>query len=185
MADELQGVETTQSSAPETATGVETNASAAAPADDPEVKLKALLEENEKLRRDRDNYRSAALAMKGKKDVEDLDLSDPTQVQAYIEKSIEDRLLRERQAGSENAVTEYAKELARKNKELTLALQSKSAISGLAGGGGGSDHPAPNAKFFSPEQEAALKARWKQTGIPESKYDEMLKKVREQMVRGQ
>lgn len=184
MADEILGVEESQATAPAPATGVE-NASTTAPVDDPEVKLKALLEENEKLRRDRDNYRNAALAMKGKKEVDDLDLSDPTQVQVYIEKSIEDRLLREKQAGSEHALNEYAKELARKNKELTLALQSKSSITGLAGGGGGSDHPSPNARFFSSEQETALKQRWKQTGIPESKYDEMLKKVQDQMMRNQ
>lgn len=182
MADETQGVEIPIEDAPSQSQGVESS-DANAPATDPEARINALLEENAKLLRDRDNYRNATLALKGKKNIEDLDFSDPTQMQAYIEKSIEDRLLREKQAGSQQALSDYAKELARKNKELALALQSKTTVSGVASGGGGSDSPSPKAKFFSPEQETALKQRWKQTGIPESKHEEMLKRIQEEMMR--
>ena len=177
MAEVQNGVETNLETAPVQEKGVENTPSTAPMTEDPEAIINALLEENAKLTRDRNNYRDATLAMKGKKDLEDLDLSSPEQLQAYIDKSLESRLLQEKQVSKEQELSSYAKELARKNKELSLALASRPAISGIAGGGGGSEHPNPENKFFSPAQENALKARWRQAGIPESKYDEMLKKV--------
>lgn len=180
MADEqTQGVETNLETAPAQGTGVETNTSTAAPVDDPEVKLSALLEENARLTRDRDNYRMAALALKGKKEIEDLDLSDPVQAQAFIQKQIEDRLLQEKQDRAAASVTEYTQKLARENKELKLALASKSVVNGVSSGGGGADNSSVKTGFFSPEQKLALESRWKAQGFKETSFPAMLKQAEE------
>jgi hypothetical protein len=179
MANEGQGVEAKTEIAPIQSTGVETK-STEAPVEDPEVKLNALLEENAKLTEERDNYRAATLALKGKKDMADMDLTDPVQMEAYINKSIENRLLQEKQASSDGALADYAKELARKNKELALALNAKSSVSNVASGGGGTTTGTTSVgSYFSPEQQAELKKRWKAQGVPESQHDEMLKKSEE------
>lgn len=181
MADEIKGVESQPVvPAPDNQQGVKVNPSGA-PADDPEVKLAALLEENAILRRDRDNYRDATLALKGKKGVEDLDFSDPAQVSAFIQKSIQDSLKEQKGVEKETEVIEYAKTIARENKELKLALANRStAVQNVAAGGGGSAPVAePQVGYFSPEQKASMEARWKALGIDPAKFPDMMKKTEE------
>ena len=178
MAEEQKGVEAAAQSAP-TGMGVETASSEAAPHDDPETRLKALTEELEKVKRDRDNYRNATLHYKGKKEVEDLDLSDPEQMQAYINKTVEDRLLASRESQAENERNAYIQELARKNKELALALANKNVISSGASSGSGTQEKiqatSPDA-YWSAEQIQYLKAR--------GMTDEQIKKAAEHAKRG-
>ncbi len=154
--------------------GVDT--SSPAPENDPEVKLAALLEENKKLTRDRDNYRDGLLALKGKKDIEDLDLSDPVQFQAYFDKKFDEKVAASRGEQSQQELETYTKELARKNKELTLALQNRSQGIGAGMGSGATGQESANAaEYFSPEQKAALEKRWSLIGISKDKFPDMLK----------
>lgn len=178
MAEEAKGVEEKTEQAPTGQSGVETTS--VAPAEDPEAKINALLEENAKLRSDRDNYRNATLALKGKKELEELDLSDPTQVQTFIQKSIEERLTQEKVSANESELERVVKDQAKKLKELQFALANKSVVNGTAAGGAGSEPVAPpQVGYFSPEQKADLEKRWKALGIKADKYPEMLKQAEE------
>jgi len=179
MADETKGVEATTDTAPISPTGVENNSSDKAPADDPEAKLAALMEENAKLTRDRDNYRNAALALKGKTELENLDLSDPTQAAAFIQKTIDERLLQAKQAATEATISSFTKELARENKELKLALGNKTMVNNVASGGAGSEVKDVSTGYFSPEQVSELKARWRMQGFKETSFGAMLKQAEE------
>jgi len=159
--------------------GVKTTSSPA-PENDPEVRIKALQEEVSKLTRDRNNYRDATLALKGKKDISEIDMSDAAQVAALIEDKVEEKLLSTRESKAQQERDEYAVELARKVKEMSLALQSKQAATSIGGGAasGAGFNPSSEAKtsYFSPEQVSALHKRWKGEGIPEAKWEGMLKR---------
>ena len=158
MSEESKVVDGAQVATP---VGVE-NTSTNAPVEDPEARLAALREQLSNVTRDRDNYRAATLAMKGKVEVEELDVTDPVQLSAYINKTVEDRLLATRQSQIETDLQKHADELARQNKELKLALANKGNIPTGAGAGSGTqakiEATNPNA-YWSPEQVAMLKAR--------------------------
>jgi hypothetical protein len=158
MSEESKVVDGSQVATP---VGVEASSNTA-PVDDPEVRLAALREQLSNVTRDRDNYRAATLAMKGKTEVEELDITDPVQLSAYINKTVEDRLLATRQSQIETDLQKHADELARKNKELTLALANRSSIPAGAGSGSGTQakmESTDSSAYWSPEQVAALKAR--------------------------
>lgn len=159
MAEEQKGVENTQSAPP--AQEVE-KASVSASTDDLESRLKSINEELDKVKRDRDNYRTAALYAKGKREADDLDLTDPVQLESYINKTVEDRLLASKEAQAEQKRASAIDELIRKNKEMALALQNKSSISMGAGGGSGTQEKMPATSpdtYWSEEQVRELKSR--------------------------
>lgn len=174
MAQEEKTVETKTESAVAPQTGVETTTSPA-PSDDPMAKLESLLEENKKLARDRDNYRDGLLAMKGKKEVDELDLTDPIQLQSYIDKKLEEKLLAAKEEQSTAELESFARELARKNKELATAVVNKTQTP--VGGSTGEGGMETKTSYFSPEQVNELKKRWASQGIKSERYDEMLKKA--------
>lgn len=178
MDQENQAVETKVEVAATPQAGVEVNASAA-PTDDPEAKLSALLEENDKLRRDRDNYRSATLVMKGKKEADELDLTDPVQLQAYIDKSVNDKLLETREVESSKELIDFAKSLARKNKELATSVANRSQIAPTSTGSGSTGMEVKSNSYWSPEQADTLKKRWVSQGIPNDRIEKMLVKAEE------
>lgn len=165
--------------------GVENNSSVPAPADDPEVKLQELLKENDKLRNERDNYRNATKAVRGKLEEEDFDLTDPVQLHAYINKKVDDKLLENREAQTEKELVEFAKELARKNKELAIAVSNRSQIASVNGGSGATGIESKNPGYWSPDQAEELKKRWKKQGIPDERIEKMLLKAEENSRRSQ
>ncbi len=166
-------------------TGVETNVSAFAPADDPEAKLAAIIAENENLRRDRDNYRTVALAAKGKVDAEGVDLTDPVQLQAYIDKTLGEKLLATREAQSEKELFDFAKDLARKNKELATSIANRSQMVATGGSTGATGQEAKSPSYWSSEQAEGMKKRWKSMGIPDARIETMLRKAEENVRRTQ
>jgi hypothetical protein len=177
MAEEVKGVEEKTEQAPASQSGVEAKPSVA-PADDPEAKVNALLEENARLRRDGENYRKGLLALKGKTELEELDMSDPVQVHAFIQKSIKDELAQDKVSANENELAVTVKEQARKLKELQFALANKAPVTNAAAGGGGQDTvAAPSGAYFSADQRSQLEARWKSIGIKADKFPEMLKQA--------
>lgn len=145
-----------------TSTGVELAVSNA-PEADPESIIAGLKETLAKVERDRDNYRNATLAMKGKKEVEDLDLTDPMQVKVYIDKTVQDRLLETEEMSARKQLEDTALKLAKRNKELQLALNAKNASTSIAGGSssGGGEASKSDAKstYWSPDQVAEFKKR--------------------------
>lgn len=189
METKPQGVETTPSSAPSTATGVETSSSRA-PENDPIATIAALQEKIAKQARDLDNYRNVALSIKGKEvSLEDVDWNDPIQREAALDKKIESKLLergyKETQADYE---TEIQKVL-RENKELRASAQSKqaaTAITGGAGAGAGFNSASEvETHHVSPEQLADLRKRAITTlnhaktmgEIPADKFEERVQQL--------
>lgn len=170
------GVETNVAGAPAQQQGVENN-SAGAPADDPEARIAALIEKNKVLERDRDNYRNGLLAVKGKNvNVEDIDLTDPIQLQAYINKAVGEKLLESRATESSKELEDAAIELARKNKELATAVANRNQVSATGtGAGAGVTGQEVKTQFWSPEQEAEMRARWKRMGHSDERINEMVK----------
>ena len=172
MADEQKGVEGVAANAP-SGTGVEKPggetppASAKAPADDPVAELERLRaelarkdEQLTKTERDRDNYRAATLVYKGKEvEISDLDLTDPTQTRAYVDRIVEERLLAERNSSAKKSYDAFADRLARENKELKLALTNKVSVANAGAGGGVNENSESKVSYWSPEQIADLKKR--------------------------
>ncbi len=159
------GVEANEQVAPAVQSDVE-NVASRASGEDPEARIAALIAENEKLARDRDNYRSATLALKGKAEVEDLDTSDPTQLAAFIQKQVDERLNETRATQADEDFKTYAKDLARKNKELALALQNKMGMAATGQGSGASSASESKVEYFSQEQLAEFKRRgWDEAKI--------------------
>jgi len=147
-------VETNENLAANSQTGVKTTDSHA-PENDPEAKIATLIAENERLANDRDNYRKGMLAAKGKIETEDLDLSDPTQLASYVKKQVDEQLNASKYDQSREELTNYAKELARKNKELALALQNRTGMTSTGQGSGASS----KTSYFSEDQLAEFKKR--------------------------
>lgn len=132
--------------------------------DDPEVTLQKLQAELEKTRGERDNYKKGLLARKGKLEADELDLTDPVQLEGYINKTVEDRLLATKEAQAEADLRRFNENLARKNKELALALANKSVISGGAGSGAGTSEKIPSTNpdsYWSEEQVKLFKSQGK------------------------
>lgn len=183
MDQPTQGVETTQQSAPAPATGVETS-SARAPEHDPESTILALQERLKKVESERDNYRKATLALKGKGDTEDYDTSDPDQVRALARKEAQELFLEMQQTQVQKEYEAEVARMARENKELKLALSAKSSSTSIAGGAGAgagfSSSSEVKTSYFSPEQVEAMKTRWRNQGIDESKFEAMVKQVEAQ-----
>lgn len=133
--------------------------------EDPEAKLAALMEENEKLSRERDNYRKGLLKAKGKlpeadeDDDESLSLSEPSKLNALIESKVREQLLATESEKAKAQVAEYAKKLARENKELKLALANKPSLATASIGTGEGGLPEPKLNFFSDEQLNELKKK--------------------------
>lgn len=160
MEDEKKSVE--ESTGTADAGGVEQEDSHA-PESDPEAEVIALQAKLAKAESDRDNYRSGLLAMKGKKDVDDLDLSDPTQLQAYIEKTVQEKLAHTDTEQARKAFEATAIANAKKVKELQRALNSKNASTSISGGSssgaGNNSKSEVSTSYWSPEQVEALRKR--------------------------
>lgn len=132
--------------------------------DDPEVTFQKLQAELEKTRSERDNYKKGLLARKGKIEAEELDLTDPVQLESYINKTVEDRLLATKEEQASQELKRYTESLARKNKELALALANKNVISGGAGSGSGTSEKMPSTNpdsYWSEEQVKLFKSQGK------------------------
>lgn len=139
-----------------------------APADDPEQDFKATLEEVHKAVRDRDNYRTLALKYKSEDEIK-ADLTALETGETLTPKT-------EGQPPASETVDPEKARLARQNKELRLALQGKSVVP-TAGAGASGGATQTQKAYFTSEQKTEMQKRWKNAGIAESKWPEMLKKA--------
>lgn len=134
--------------------------------DESSKKLREANEEIARLTRDRDNYRQGLLSRKNKKksseyedeDDED-DRFDMNSLDEIINKKVEEKLLDKKIDEAEKARQAIIDKTLKENAELKRALISKGEYNPPQGAGSNLDKPEVKQSFFSPEQEAALKAR--------------------------
>jgi len=122
---------------------------------DYEREFNALLEENNRIANDRDNYKKGLLAAKGK--APELDL-ESTELDTLIEKKVQDTLLRTKEFQNNQAREELVKKVFAENKELKIALANKSGISSVAPGSSVS-RPDVKVESWTPEQLAYFAKR--------------------------
>ncbi len=109
---------------------------------------------------ERENYRKGLLKAKGKIPEEDDNSSNEEDLDAKIDRKVQEKLLatKEAQALAEKDV--LVTSLAKKNKELTLALKNRGQISSTTGQGSNQDKPEPKTdNILSNEQLSALRSK--------------------------
>jgi len=144
------------------------------------LKYEELEKEKARIETERDNYRRGLLKAKGKiSSEEDEGGSNEVDLETIVERKIEEKLLANKEYQIQKEKEEILKKALVENKELKLALKTKSKISSSpASSGGNQDHAKSEANFFSEAQLASLKEREQKTGV---KID--LKKLEENMRR--
>ncbi len=75
----------------------------------------------------------------------------------------------------------YAKELAKKNKEMAIALANRSQVTSVSAGSSTGETSGKSQQYFSNEQISSMKNRWKLAGISEDKWEGMLKSAEAKM----
>lgn len=161
------GVETSQSPAPEIDPEV-----------DYEAQNSALIEELARVEKEKENYKRAALKAKGKLPQPSSyeEEEEPSDLEALIEKKVEEKLILSRETQIRRQQEELIKKALKENKELKLALQAKSQISNTSiGASGSSSSPAPSDGVLTKEQIQLFKQQgWDDTKIQRLK-DNLLK----------
>lgn len=135
---------------------VKTNQSTASETDD-EAVISQLLDANKKLSEERENYRRGMLKAKGKSESVDDDDED---LDAKIDRKVNERLLNTQWAESQQQLANEAKRLARENKELKKSATNRSQISTTAQGSSVEGTKIPDSSL-SPEKLAYLKTTLK------------------------
>lgn len=172
MNEENKGVETNlDQQAPVDNVAVETAGDSAANHQtvEPSVTLseyEALQERLAKVEQERENYRKGMLAAKGKK-VEDDDIEIYSDTPKIPEETIAEIVRKElaaKELDSEHKKLLKQKEdllqkVLRENEELRLATIAKTKATAPISTGGSSVREETTASFWTPEQEAALKAK--------------------------
>lgn len=143
----------------------------------PEVDYEALLAEKDKelsqVRTEKDNYRKGMLKAKGKLPEED-DNSSEEDLDAKIDRKVQERLLQTREAQVQSEKDALVLSLAKKNKELTLALKNRGQINTSSGQGSNQERPEGKVdNVLSNDQLASLKAK----GWDDKKIEELKKNL--------
>lgn len=146
VASTEQGVETTQSIAPEI---------------DYEAQNAALIEELTRVEKEKENYKRAALKAKGKLP-QDLPEEEEgtTDLETLIEKKVEEKLILSRESQIRKQQEELIKKALKENKELKLALQAKSQVSNVSVGSGGSTMEVSDGVLSKAQIESLKAQKW-------------------------
>lgn len=115
-----------------------------------------LMEENKRLAEDRDNYRAGML--KYKKGEPSVPLEEEEIEKRALERANTIIIQKERDAAAAKA-NEIALQALKENRELKLALKSKTATATAPVTASNTGIPTSSTSFWTPEQIAALKAR--------------------------
>jgi len=129
----------------------------------PEVDYEAELQKKDaeiaKVREEKENYRRGMLKAKGKLPEED-DNSSEEDLDAKIDRKVQERLLVSREAQVIAEKDALVLSLAKKNKELALALKNRGQVMNTSGQGSNEDKPEVKVeKTLSQEQLNNLKAK--------------------------
>src|ERR1035437_9477956 len=109
---------------------------------------------------EKENYRKAYLKVGGKLPVEDDTSTNEEDLDAKIDRKVQERILATREATILSEKDALVKSSAKKIKELTLALKNRGQISTTSGQGSNEDKPEVKAdNYFSTDQINALKAK--------------------------
>jgi hypothetical protein len=143
---------------------------------DYEALLKAKDEELTFVKEKKEQYRKGLLKAKGKLPDEDDNSSNDEDIDAKIDRKVQEKLLATREASIIAEKDALVSSLAKRNKELTLALKNRGQISTTSGQGSNEDRQEVKTdKYFSKEQIADLKKRgWSDEKIETAKKN-MLK----------
>ena len=169
MSTETQTVETKVENAvaqPKTETSTQTAEV------DYEVELQKKDAEIAKVREEKENYRKGMLKAKGKlPDEDDNSSNEDEDLDSKIDRKVQERLLATREATILSEKEALVSSLAKKNKELSLALKNRGQISTSSGQGSNEDRPEVKTDdYFSADQVNALKAKgWSDEKIATAK----------------
>ena len=136
-----------------------------------EVELAKKDAELTQVRKEKDNYQRANLKKAGAKLPEEDDNSSEEDLDAKIDRKVQERLLQTREAQVQSEKDALVLSLAKKNKELTLALKNRGQINTSSGQGSNQERPEGKVdNVLSNDQLASLKARgWDDKKIEEFK----------------
>lgn len=126
---------------------------------DYEAEFTAAIEELDKISKDKENYRKGMLVAKGKMKPEETDEPDKEDIEAIIDRKVNEKLLASREAQAQAKLVELNKKLLKDKKELALALKNKAALSGSTFSGKGGTETEVKEQYFTPEQLAYFQKR--------------------------
>lgn len=133
-----------------------------------------------KVRDERENYKKGLLKAKGKlPDEDDNSLNDEEDIDSKVKRLVQEQLLETREAQTLAEKDVLVLNLAKKNKELTLALKNRAQVSSNSGQGSNQEKvESKSDNILSNDQLSSLKAR----GWDDKKIEEYKKNlVRNQM----
>lgn len=130
----------------------------------PEVDLldefQKVLEDNDKLRKDRDNYKRIGLAKKRGEYVDEPVELDEDEVERRAEEKAQEIVARKKAEENESKQREIALKALKENRELKIALKNRSGVvTTPTGSGTGGDSGKPTNNFWTVEQLAYFKKR--------------------------
>lgn len=114
------------------------------------------------IRNEKENYRKGMLKAKGKLPVEeDVDSQIPEEgLDSKVKRIVQEQLLATKEAQAQANKDKFIADMAKKNKELTLALKNRVQVTSPSGIGSNQEKPEGKAdNFFSNDQIATLKAK--------------------------
>ena len=171
MSTDVKAVET---KVEEAATQPEVVATPSATEVDYEALLTAKDAEIAKVREEKDNYRRGMLKAKGKLPEEDDNSLNGEDLDAKIDRKVQERLLATREAQVSAEKDALIMAMAKKTKELTLALKNRGQVTSPSGAGSNQEQPeGKKDNLLSNEQLNALKAR----GFDDKKIEEFKKNM--------
>jgi len=162
-----------------TATETKTETIATQQEVDYEALLKQKNEELAQVAKEKENYRKAYLK-NVKPEEKESDSSSPEDMEAFIERKVQEKFLATKEAQLQAEKDLAITGLARRNKELEVALKNRGQITSTSAGGSNLDKPEVNTNpYFSNEQIQAFKAKgWSDEKI------EMAKKNMQKITQG-
>ena len=139
---------------------------------DYEAKLAEANAKIAKISEEKENYRKGMLKAKGKLPDEDDNSSNGEEdIDSKVKRLVQEQLLQTQEAQAQAEKDMLIADMAKKNKELTLALKNRGQISTATGQGSNEDKPEVKVeKTLSTDQIASLKAKgWSDKKIEEFK----------------
>lgn len=124
-----------------------------------------------KTRQERENYRKGMLKAKGKIPDEDDNSSNDEDLDAKIDRKVQERLLETSEARIQADKDALIQSMAKRNRELTIAIRNRGQISDGTGQGSNQDKaPGRTDNTLSNDQIASLKSKgWSDKKIEEFK----------------
>lgn len=143
-----------------------------------EVDYTAILAEKDaellKVAQEKENYRKAYLKVGGKPETSQSDTDELEDADARTRRIVQETLLSTKEAQLQAEKDTALKAVLKRNKELEMALKSRTDITSVSGQGSNQEKPeGKKDNFFSNEQIASLKAK----GYSDAKIESLKKNM--------